>query len=78
MRTRTSPRNQEILWRELGGGNAKSKPVKVPTRRTVEEIESLLAGVITDRHRRRELERELVVAKQRAEAARVLDAERGL
>lgn len=38
MRTRRSPRNQEILWRELGGKVEKPKPAEPLT---VEEIEKM-------------------------------------
>jgi hypothetical protein len=38
MRTRRSPRNQEILWRELGGKVEKPKPAEP---KAVEEIEAM-------------------------------------
>jgi hypothetical protein len=38
MRTRRSPRKQEILWRELGGTVGKPKPAEP---KTVEEIETM-------------------------------------
>jgi len=65
MRTRTSPRNQDILWRELGG--PKPKPAK---RDEVEIIEAILADgdsgarFITKRTRG-QLERSLQRAKIR-------------
>lgn len=38
MRTRRSPRNQEILWRELGGMVEKPTPAEP---KTVDEIEAM-------------------------------------
>lgn len=74
MRTRRSHRNQEILWRALGGP-APPKPVPVePARLEVEEIEAKLSGFLKPRDRG-EMERALVVAKQREHARRVLAEE---
>jgi hypothetical protein len=58
MRTRRSPRNQEILWRALSG-----EPPPQPQRSdTVEAIRRMLATPILNRRTRGQLERDLVRA----------------
>ena len=67
MRTRTSPRNQEILWRALGGPTA--QPVKVDP---VAAAERALAQPFLSPRTRRMFERDLVRAKHKAAVARAL------
>jgi len=77
MRTRTSPKGQEILWRELGGskpGKAPVKPMETPEA-AVERIQRDLVGPIFDRGRRRSLERELAHAQARLVVKKVLAEE---
>lgn len=62
MRTRTSPRNQEILWRALGG----PAPVKHDAT-SVESIERQISAC-TNARTRRQLERDLQSAKIRRAA----------
>lgn len=76
MRTRRSPRNQEILWRALGGPQAPKPVPTVAPRLTVEEIEAKLSGFLKPRDRG-EMNRALVVAKQRERVRIILEAERG-
>ena len=58
MRTRRSPRNQERLWRELGG--KKPAPAK---RDEVADLESILARGEMNKRTRGQLERALQRAK---------------
>ncbi len=60
MRTRRSPRNQEILWRELGGKRPELPPVD-----EVAALERILAGDGLRIKTRRQLERDLARAKVR-------------
>ena len=66
MRTRRSPRNQEILWRALGG--PKPAPVVVDE---VAAAERALAQPFLSPRTRRMIERDLIRAKQRAVARAV-------
>lgn len=59
MRTRRSPRNQEILWRALG-----APPQAKHDATTVESLERQLAACMNARTRRM-IERELVKARMR-------------
>ena len=68
MRTRRSPRNQEILWRALSG----EQSAESARSDTVESIERQLAAC-TNARTRRQLERDLARAKQRAAVRRALD-----
>ena len=67
MRTRRSPRNQERLWRALGGPPA---PKPAPAEDPVEVLRARLAlSFLSPRTRRmleRDLEREIQKAKVRA------------
>lgn len=38
MRTRRSPRNQEILWRELGGPTPNRKPERILTEAEIDAL----------------------------------------
>jgi hypothetical protein len=59
MRTRRSPRNQEILWRELGN------VTKAPKRSKIDILESCLKNPDLMPKTRRQLEQELERARQR-------------
>lgn len=61
MRTRRSPRNQEILWKALGG--PKTEPVKVDP---IAAAERALADPFLSPRTRRMFERDILRAKQRA------------
>ena len=66
MRTRRSPRNQEILWRALGG--EAPKPVKVDE---VAMLTRFLADPFISPRARRKAERDIDVAKKRAALAHI-------
>lgn len=77
MRARTSPKGQEILWRELGGpkpGKAPIKPMETPEA-AVERLQRELGGPIFDRGRRRSLERQLAHAQARLVVKKLLAEE---
>lgn len=67
MRTRRSPRNQEILWRSLG--ELPAAAIKVDP---VAAAERALQQPFLSPRTRRMLERDLIHAKQRAAVARAL------
>lgn len=71
MKTRRSPRNQEILWRELGG-----KQPKVPKIDPIVAIEHALTQPFLSPRTRRMLERDLARAKQRAAIAKAIKENR--
>ena len=72
MRTRRSPRNQERLWRELGG-----HPRGTITVDEVESLERSLAQPFLSQRTQRQLIRDLTAAKRRRAfaAARTARAE---
>ncbi len=67
MRTRTSPRNQEILWKALGD----PRPVAVKVDPIAAAERALQQPFLSPRTRRM-LERDLIRAKQRAAVTRAL------
>lgn len=66
MRTRRSPRNQEILWRALGGDLLATRPIGAA---------SLDSPRIISRRERMAMEREAVKEALRAKVREVLAAE---
>lgn len=71
MKTRRSPRNQEILWRALGGQPKPAKVDKVTlAERKVALAERALADSFLGRRQRRMWERELAWARIRLGRAR--------
>ncbi len=65
MRTRTSPRNQERLWRELGG-----RPRGNVTVDEVEALERSLGQPFLSQRTQRQLMRALAAGKRRVAFAR--------
>lgn len=65
MKTRSSPRNQEILWRSFCGPALQKRDPA-----TVESLERQLTTPHLNARTRRMIERELVTAKRRAAIAR--------
>lgn len=70
MRTRRSPRNQELLWKYLGA--PKQAPIKIDR---VAAAERALALPFINKRTRRMFERDLARAKQKAAVTRALAGE---